>query len=115
MGMGDKLKVAKEVMERRKDALRMLAEGPEFDSPLHTEWIVAVDVEGNVSILKSPNIHDSFFDAGMKAEYIGLPFEVDQPPGVYQWKCRLSESVDWESGLVDDYGFDVIEEQVLWE
>ena len=115
MDYKDKMKVAKRVMDSREAVLRMLDDEPQFDDPLHTEWIVAVDVEGNVSILKSPNIHDSFFDAGMKAEYIGLPFEVDQPPGVYQWKCRLSESRDWESGLVDDYGFDVIEEQVLWE
>ena len=79
----------------------------------NTEWIVSIDMFGNVSILKAPNIHPGFLEF-TNAEEIGLPFESNDPPGVYKWQCTFSESRDWESGLVDDYEFDVAESVKLF-
>lgn len=85
-----------------------------FDSPHGSVWVVAVDVNGGVSILKSPNIDPYFFDSGTVAEYLGLPFEVDKAPGVYEWVCDYVEHRDWESGQVDDVTFEVREERLLY-
>lgn len=94
-----------------------MVEGEEFVSPVRSHWIVSVDIGGFVSILKAPNIHPSFFDAGSSAEDIGLPFECTDktPPGVYLWICTPYSSTDWETGYVDDFGFEVEAEQLLWE
>lgn len=87
---------------------------PEYDSPDGSVWIVSVDFNGAVSILDAPNIHYSFFDMGYDPETIGLPFETELPPGVYRWTCILNSTKDWESGIVDDYEFEVVEEELLW-
>lgn len=85
-----------------------------YESPNGSEWIVAVDKWGMVTILKTPNIHYSLLDPG-NAEEIGLPFEVeDKIPGVYKWKCNLHVGTDWETGYVDELEFEVIEETLLW-
>lgn len=90
-------------------------EEPEFDSPDGSEWIVAVDYAGRVTVLEAPNIHYSFLDNGPKAEYLGLPPDVDDmDPGVYRWKCSYNPHVDWESGHVDDYDFEIEESVLLW-
>lgn len=87
----------------------------DFDSPNGSVWIVAVDIQGLVTILKAPNIHYSYFDNGKSAEDIGLPCEVeDVVPGVYRWTCDLISSKDWETGIVDDYEFQVEEQELLW-
>lgn len=88
---------------------------PEFDSPYMSVWIVAIDESGSVTILKAPNIHYAFFDFGSSPEDIGLPFEVeDTVPGVYRWYCSPWQSYDWETGYADDFGFEVISEDLLW-
>jgi hypothetical protein len=90
-------------------------EDDEFDSPHGSKWIVAVDDCGLVSILRRPNIHYSFFDNGEGAEEIGLPSEAPGTnPGVYEWTCDFTQVIDWESGLPDDYTFDVIAEVCLY-
>lgn len=85
-----------------------------FESPNGSKWIVAVDQEGFVSILKAPNIHYGFFDGGSGAEEIGLPFEVDGEPGVYEWTCNASQTHCYETGCADGIEFDVIDERCLW-
>ncbi len=91
------------------------ADEMEFESPNGSVWIVAVDIQGLVTILKAPNIHYSFFDLGKSAEDIGLPCEVeDVGPGVYRWTCSVNSSKDWETGIVDDYEFEVEKEELLW-
>ncbi|URC22691.1 hypothetical protein KASHIRA_01170 [Serratia phage vB_SmaM-Kashira] len=88
---------------------------PVFDSPHGSIWIVAVDYAGRVSVLQTPNIHYSLLDNGPEAEYLGLPESVDDlDPGVYRWKCSYHTSVDWESGHVDGYSFEVEESTLLW-
>lgn len=90
-------------------------EEPEFDSPNGSRWIVAVADDGTVSVLSKPFIHDSFFENGSSPEDMGLPCEVDGEPGVYEWICNLVEYRDWETGYVDDYQFEVIEEKRLYQ
>lgn len=85
-----------------------------FDSPDFSKWIVAIDEEGNVHVLSKPNIHYTFYDNGNSAEEIGLPYETDNPPGVYEWICSFNQTTDWESGHVDGWSFDVEEEKLLW-
>jgi hypothetical protein len=86
-----------------------------FESPNGSKWIVAVDALGFVTILKAPNIHWAFFECGQSAEEIGLPFEVgDMAPGVYEWTCSYSQSIDWESGHADGVEFGVDAERCLW-
>lgn len=90
-------------------------EEPVFDSPQGSVWIVAVDYSGKVTVLQPPNIHYSLLDNGPEAEYLGLPESVDDlDPGVYRWTCSYHTHTDWESGKVDDYNFQVEEEELLW-
>lgn len=87
---------------------------PVFDSPQGSLWIVSVDDCGDVAILRRPNIHYSFFDNGSSPEDVGLPATSDEPAGVYEWTCSYWTSTDWESGMVDDWGFDVEAERALY-
>jgi len=89
-------------------------EEPVFDSPNGSRWIVAVADDGAVSVLSKPFIHDSFFESGSSPEDMGLPCEVDRESGVYEWICNIDYSTDWESGMVDDWCFEVIEEKLLY-
>lgn len=90
-------------------------ESENFDRPDGSKWIVAIDMDGNVSILQAPNIHWGFFDNGNSAEMLGLPFEgQNEEPGVYEWTCGFVESRDWESGVVDDWGFEVVKSTKLY-
>lgn len=92
-----------------------IEETEQFDSSYGCKFIVAVDVDGTVSILSLPNIHYGFFDNGNSPEDIGLPFEVDEcSPGVYEWTCNYEYTHDWESGACDGGEFVVIEEKLLW-
>ena len=86
----------------------------EYDNPDGSEWVVSVDNWGNVSVLKPPNIHWSFLEMH-NAEEIGLPSESVDLPGVYKWTCNFWKSTDWESGHVDDYGFDIESSELLYE
>lgn len=91
------------------------ADQPVFDNPHGSEWIVSIDCRGDVSIIKHPNIHSGFFEGGMNAEYIGLPFEeTGLQPGVYKWICDFEETHDWETGNVDGCEFSVRETTCLW-
>lgn len=84
-----------------------------YDSPYTTEWTVAVDIAGNVSILKAPNLHPGFSENGKTALDYGLPEDVTgTAPGVYRWTCSFHEEKGWESGLVEDWHFEV-ESEVL--
>lgn len=87
---------------------------PEYDSPNGSKWVVAVDNEGLVHVLSRPYIHDSFFECGSSAEDLGLPADTDVAPGVYEWICNIVYHRDWETGYVDDWQFEVIEEKLLW-
>lgn len=47
---------------------------------------------------------------------IGIPFEnIESPSGVYRWICNFNTYTDWESGVVEDYDFEVIKEECLWK
>lgn len=92
----------------RTEAVEVGSDEPQYDSPYMTEWIVAVDVGGMVSVLKAPNLHPSFTENGKTALDYGLPEDVENtPPGMYRWICSFHEEKDWESGLVDDWHFEV--------
>lgn len=92
----------------RTEAVEVGSDEPQYDSPYMTEWIVAVDVGGMVSVLKAPNLHPSFTENGLTALDYGLPEDVENtPPGMYRWICSFHEEKDWESGLVDDWHFEV--------
>lgn len=92
----------------RTEAVEVGSDEPQYDSPYMTEWIVAVDVGGMVSVLKAPNLHPSFTENGLTALDYGLPEDVENtPPGMYRWICSFHEKKDWESGLVDDWHFEV--------
>lgn len=87
----------------------------EYENPNNTVWIVAVGMGGNVSIMQAPDIHPGFFDGGESAEMLGLPFEVEKSPGVYKWTCKFVEHRDWESGIVEEWNFEPVSEEVLFE
>ncbi|MCC5405563.1 hypothetical protein NWUPM3A1_117 [Escherichia phage vB_EcoM_3A1_SA_NWU] len=92
----------------RTEAVEVGSDEPQYDSPYMTEWIVAVDVGGMVSVLKAPNLHPSFTENGKTALDYGLPEDVENtPPGMYRWICSFHEEKDWEPGLVDDWHFEV--------
>ena len=88
---------------------------PEFDHPNGSKWIVAVDIDGNVTVLNTPNICDGLLEKESPFGIIGFPCDSESDPGVYEWTCSYVESVDWESGHVDDWQFEVSEEKLLWE
>lgn len=97
----------------RTEAVEVGSDEPQYDSPYTTEWTVAVDIGGNVSILKAPNLHPGFSENGKTALDYGLPEDVTgTAPGVYRWTCSFHEEKDWESGLVEDWHFEV-ESEVL--
>jgi len=81
---------------------------PDFESPVNSRWVVAIGVCGNVVVISTPDIHPSFFDNGMETDNIGLPCESEDESGIYQWVCSPTYSTDWESGVTDFEGFDVI-------
>lgn len=79
---------------------------PEYDSPNDSKWIVGIDHWGSVFLIEPPNIHTSFLEC-TTVEDIGLPYEIDdKDPGIYEMICSFWTTTDWESGHVDDYGFD---------
>lgn len=86
----------------------------EYESHFKTKWTIGVDKFGYVFVIKAPNIHPSFFDNGDSAEYIGLPITMDVDAGVYEITCNFVAHRDWESGLVDDYEFEVEESKLLY-
>lgn len=87
-----------------------------YEHPNGSKWIVSVDVYGNVSILKKPNIHPGFFESCSSAEEIGLPFECDDvEPGVYEWVCNYVQHRDWETGMCDDGEFNVVSSTQLYK
>lgn len=86
----------------------------QFDSAFGCKFTVSIGIDGLVSILKAPNIHYGFFDNGMTAEDIGIPYECDDAPGVYEWVCRPAFGRDWESGRDEFEGFDVNSSVLLW-
>ena len=86
----------------------------QFDSAFGCKFTVSIGIDGLVSILKSPNIHYGFFDNGMTAEDIGIPYECEDAPGVYEWVCSPAFGRDWESGRDEFDGFDVISSVLLW-
>lgn len=87
---------------------------PEYEKPNGSKWIVAVADDGTVTILRAPNIHYCFTDEGNDPESLGMPDEVEDPAGVYEWTCAYSESTDWESGFVDDWAFEPTEIKLLY-
>ena len=86
----------------------------QFDSAFGCKFTVSIGIDGLVSILKAPNIHYGFFDNGMTAEDIGIPYECEDAPGVYEWVCSPAFGRDWESGRDEFDGFDVISSVLLW-
>lgn len=89
-------------------------EEQQFDEPNGSVWIVSVDHVGRVSVLAKPNIHPGFFESD-DAECMGLPFDLKEyTPGVYRWVCDFWEGRDYLTGVVDDWGFNVREETLLW-
>jgi hypothetical protein len=87
---------------------------PVFDSPHNSKWVMSVSDDGTLAILSFPNIHDSFLEVGREPEYFGLPDSVDEVTGVYEVICSFSESTDWESGIVDDWNFEIESMKPLW-
>ena len=80
-----------------------------FDSPVNSRWIVAVGSCGTVVIIERPNIHFSFFDNGSSTEDIGLPPDTGDDAGIYEWICSPVYHKDYESGITEFEGFDVLE------
>ena len=114
MSDNDTLNYSFEVTKDEEMNIISEPEEPKFDSPNGSRWIVGVADDGTVSVLSKPFIHDSFFENGSAPEDMGLPGEVDAEPGVYEWICNFVEYKDWESGIVDDWEFEVIKEKRLY-
>lgn len=87
---------------------------PEYESPYRSEWIVSVDDIGYVDIMRWPNIHPCYLDEGINAEMLGMPQQVKDPAGVYKWICVPWETHDWESGYLDNWGFNVVESSLMF-
>jgi len=90
---------------------------PDWESPHNSEWILAVDSRDNIIVISHPSIHDSFFDNGYEAEYIGLPMYggKDMPMGVYKCICSYHTSTDFESGHIDEWWFEIESKTPLWQ
>jgi hypothetical protein len=73
---------------------------------LDAKWIVGIDHHGTLFIVSTPDIHPSFLDYS-SAEEIGItPFEdIQLSPGLYRVKTKFEECMNYETGLIDDFGF----------
>ena len=88
---------------------------PDFDHPNGSKWIVAVDIDGNVTVLDTPNLCDGLIERDTPFGIIGFPCDSESNPGVYEWTCAYVQSIDLETGTVDDFDFEVTDEKLLWE
>jgi len=83
-------------------------------NPNLTNWIMAIDRDGYLKVIDHPLLHWSYFEEGLEAEYLGLPIEVDEKPGLYSVRCSKFIGRDRESGIIDEWGFDIDEMIPLW-
>jgi hypothetical protein len=85
-------------------------EQPEYEQPNDDqEYIVAVGNGGTAIFLHTPNIHECFFEnARDHLDDNGFAIPDDLCAGVYRMKFHYFSSTDWETGYVDDWGFDCI-------
>lgn len=90
-------------------------EEPEYESPHGSVWIVAVAIGGRVTVLDTPNIHECLIENGPEPEDMGLPdFCEDLDPGIYAWTCSYHQTLDIYDGHVEDWHFEVEDEELLW-
>ena len=90
-------------------------EEPEWVSPDRSEWILSVSMDHKVGILKAPEIHDSFFDNGNSSEAIGFSEDAwdEADAGVYHVTASFWTNRCYETGQIDDCGFDVLKAEKL--
>jgi hypothetical protein len=78
------------------------------------EYIIAVGKDGTAIFLQTPDIHYSFFEnARDMLEDNGFAIPEGLGAGIYKCHFHHWTSTDWESGMVDDWGFDCIDEPEL--
>lgn len=85
---------------------------PELDPPEGCKAIVAVGVDGDYVMLKKPNVF--CFEEESSPQLNGFGEDFDMPPGVYEMTFSYRETCDRESGIVDDFYFDMKEAKLLW-
>lgn len=93
-------------------------EEPDWVKPTEDlDYIVAIGREGTAMFLDTPLIHESFFEnAKDMLDDNGFGIEEGLVAGVYKFHFKFWTSTDWESGIVDDWGFDQVgEPELLFE
>lgn len=93
------------------------SEEPEYDNPNGSVWVVAINEQGELSIVQRPNIHCGFTDAGgYDPEMYGLDGEYDNvPAGLYRVVCDYNQSAsDYEMPwIIDNFEFTIREWKTL--
>lgn len=75
-------------------------QGPEYDDPNNSKWLIGVDIDNRVFVIRKPDIDPYFFEEGPDAETIGLPYDIEGVgPGVYEIICKLEmvRSSAWDA------------------
>lgn len=91
------------------------ADEPDYEKPCDDhEYVIAVGKDGTAIFMITPPIHYSFFE-NAKDHLDDNGFAIPEGLGAGIYKCHFHfwTSTDWESGIVDDWGFDCIDEPEL--
>jgi hypothetical protein len=88
---------------------------PDWEKPRDDhEYVIAVGKDGTAIFMITPLIHETYFEnARDHLDDNGFAIPEGLGAGIYKCHFRYHESTDWESGMVDDWGFDCIGEPEL--
>lgn len=109
-------RLAEDVRKQQdKDNELHQADEPMWEAPSDEhEYVIAVGRQGTAIFLIAPLIHESFFENAkdlLDDNGFGIPDGLEG--GIYKCHFHFWSSTDWESGHVDDWGFDCIGEPEL--
>ena len=87
-------------------------EPSEFDDPNGCQATVAVAEDGSYVMLDKPNLW--MFECEPAPQNNGFGDSYDLPSGVYRMTYAFHAHMDFESGRVDDWEFEVVSAVCLW-
>lgn len=86
-----------------------------FEKVGSNKWILGVGEVGGAWVMRAPDIHWSFFENGYNVEDLGIQGSEELDEGVYEITTRYSEHLDWETGVVDDWDFNIVKYKLLFQ